>query len=205
MDIVTLGVPVAIGDIKEAVSTAAHSRFPVTGGGLDDLVGILYVKDVLRLRGDPTPAEIASLVRPPVYIPESAPVLRVLQDMRGRRFTFALVLDEHGGIEGIVTIKDLVAELVGELQDEYDPGAPSIVPVGPRKWMADGRLSLDDLAEAVDHEFPSGPYSTLGGLFLATAGEIPADGHQLTIEDFRFVVMRMDRNRIDRVRIEAPG
>lgn len=204
MDIVTLGVPVAIGDVREAVSSAAHSRFPVTGGGLDDLVGILYVKDVLRLRGDPTTAEIASLVRSPVYIPESAPVLRVLQDMRARRFTFALVLDEHGGIEGIVTIKDLVAELVGELQDEYDPGAPSIVPVGPRKWMADGRLSLDDLAEAVDHEFPGGPYSTLGGLFLAAAGEIPADGHQLTIDDFRFVVMRMDRNRIDRVRIEAP-
>ncbi|MDJ0923395.1 MAG: hemolysin family protein [Acidimicrobiia bacterium] len=202
VDIVTLGNPVTIEAVRDAVTSAAHSRFPVTGGNLDDLAGILYVKDVLRLPGDPGPAEISALIRPATYVPESAPILQVLQDMRARRFTFALVLDEHGGIEGIVTIKDLVAELVGELQDEYDPGIPSIVQVGPGRWMADGRLPLDDLDEALDHEFPEGPYSTVGGLFLAVAGQIPADGHQLSIDHYRLVVMRMDRNRIDRVRID---
>ena len=202
VDIVTLGNPVMIEDVRRAVTSAAHSRFPVTSGDLDDLAGILYVKDVLRLPGDPTESEIWALLRPATYVPESAPILQVLQDMRARRFTFALVLDEHGGIEGIVTIKDLVAELVGELQDEYDPGIPSIVLVGPGRWMADGRLPLDDLDDALDHDFPEGPYSTIGGLFLAMAGQIPADGHQLTIEDYRMVVMRMDRNRIDRIRID---
>jgi CBS domain containing-hemolysin-like protein len=199
---VTLGNPVTIDDVREAITNAAHSRFPVTGGDLDDLAGILYVKDVIRLPDEPTPKEISSLIRKANYIPESAPILRVLQDMRARRFTFALVLDEHGGIEGIVTIKDLVSELVGELQDEYDPGVPTIVQVGPGRWMADGRLPIDDLDDALDHRFPAGPYSTIGGLFLATAGRIPADGHQLTIDNYRLVVMRMDRNRIDRIRID---
>ena len=202
VDIVTLGNPISIMDVREAVTNAAHSRFPVSEGDLDDLAGILYVKDVLRLPGDPQPTEIAALVRKPVFVPESKPILEVLQDMRARRFTLALVLDEHGGVEGIVTIKDLVSELVGELQDEYDPGVPSIVQIGPDRWMADGRLPIDDLEDALDHNFKEGPYSSVAGLFLAVAGRIPADGHQLTVERYRFVVMRMDRNRIDRIRVE---
>ncbi len=202
VDIVTLGNPISITDVREAVTNAAHSRFPVSEGDLDDLAGILYVKDVLRLPGDPQPTEIAALVRKPVFVPESKPILEVLQDMRARRFTLALVLDEHGGVEGIVTIKDLVSELVGELQDEYDPGVPSIVQIGPDRWMADGRLPIDDLEDALDHNFKEGPYSSVAGLFLAVAGRIPADGHQLTVDRYRFVVMRMDRNRIDRIRVE---
>lgn len=202
VDIVTLGTPVTIEDVRDVVGKAAHSRFPVSGGDLDDLIGILYVKDVLRLPGDPSSQAIAGLIRKPTYVPESAPVLQILQDMRARRFTLALVLDEHGGVEGLVTIKDLVSELVGELQDEFDPGIPSIVPIGAGRWMADGRLAIDDFAQAVKHQFPEGPYSTIGGLYLAAAGHIPADGHQVTIDDFRLVVMRMDRNRIDRIRVE---
>ncbi len=202
IDIVTLGNPVSIEDVREAVSSAAHSRFPVTGGGLDDLIGILYVKDVLQVDGDPDPDHIAALLRKPTYVPESTPVLQVLQDMQSRRFTMALVLDEHGGVEGIITIKVLVSELVGELQDEYDPGVPSIVPIGAGRWMADGRLPIDDFCDAMGHEFPEGPYSTLGGMFLSIAGHIPSDGHQLTVDDYRLVVMRMDRNRIDRIRVE---
>ena len=202
VDIVALRNPVTIDNVREAVINAAHSRFPVTGGDLDDLVGILYVKDVLRLNDDPTPAQVAALIRKPIFVPESTPILQVLQNMRARRFTIALILDEHGGVEGIVTIKDLVSELVGELQDEYDPGLPSMVQIGPGRWMADGRLSMDDLSETLDHEFPEGPYSTIGGLFLALAGHIPSDGHQVTIDDYRMLIMRMDRNRIDRIRIE---
>jgi CBS domain containing-hemolysin-like protein len=202
VDIVTLGDPVTIEAVRDAVGNVAHSRFPVTGGNLDDLIGILYVKDILRFPGDPGPAEIAALIRKPTFVPESAPILQVLQDMRARRFTFALVLDEHGGVEGIVTIKDLVSELVGELQDEYDPGVPSIVQIGPGRWMADGRISIDDLEQTIGHDFPEGPYSTIAGMFMAEAGHIPADGHQLTIDRYRMVVMRMDRKRIDRIRIE---
>ncbi|MCP4306013.1 MAG: HlyC/CorC family transporter [bacterium] len=202
VDIVTLGNPITIENVRKAVANAAHSRFPVTGGDLDDLVGILYVKDVLRLGGAPTAAEIAALIRKPIFVPESTPILSVLQDMRSRRFTLGLVLDEHGGIEGIITTKDLVSELVGELQDEYDPGVPSMVQIGPGRWMADGRLAMDDLEETLEHPFPEGPYSTVGGLFLALAGHIPSDGHQLTLEGYRMLVIRMDRNRIDRIRIE---
>jgi len=204
VDIVALTLPVRAEDVRAAVAAAGHSRFPVSEGNLDELRGVLYVKDLLQLPAEPTPEQIRSILRLPTFIPESATILRVLQDMRARRFAFAVVLDEHGGVEGIVTIKDLVAELVGELQDEYDPGSPSVVQVGARQWVADGRLPLEDLEATVGCHFPGGPYSTVGGLIMALAGRIPEEGERIETDVCVFTVLAMDRNRIDRVQVEPP-
>ena len=160
------------------------------------------MKDVLRLPGEPGAGEISSLVRTANYVPESAPILQVLQDMRARRFTFALVLDEHGGIEGIVTIKDLVSELVGELQDEYDPGVPSVVRVAPGEWLADGRIPIEDLEAELECDLPDGPYATAGGLLMTLAGRIPQEGDVVRSDGLTFTVLQMDRNRVDRIRVE---
>lgn len=205
VDIVALTLPVESEDVRAAVASAGHSRFPVTAGSLDELRGVLFVKDLLQLPAQPTTDQIHSILRLPAFIPESMTILRVLQDMRARRFAFGVVLDEHGGVEGIVTIKDLVAELVGELQDEYDPGSPSVVRVGPRQWVADGRLPIEDLEAAVGCRFPSGPYSTVGGLVMAIAGRIPEEGDKIDAHVCVFTVLTMDRNRIDRVQVEPPS
>jgi putative hemolysin len=202
VDIVALTAPITADAVRTAVAAAGHSRFPVTDGNLDELRGVLFVKDLLQLPTEPNPDQIQSMLRLPTFVPESATILRVLQDMRARHFAFAVVLDEHGGVEGIVTIKDLVAELVGELQDEYDPGSPSVVRVGPRRWVADGRLPLEDLETAVGCHFPGGPYSTVGGLIMALAGRIPDEGDRIETEVCVFTVLAMDRNRIDRVQVE---
>ncbi len=202
VDLATLSAPVTMGAVRSVLSETGHSRYPVTSGDVDSIQGVLYVKDVIQLPMTATADDIAVLIRTPHVVVESAPILQVLQDMRRRRYGFAIVVDEHGGVEGIVTIKDVVAELVGELQDEYDPGIPTVVRIDDTRWLTDGRLALEDLNEELGHEFPDGPYSTAAGLFLALAGHIPHDGDQVVCDGYELTVVGMDRNRIDRIRID---
>jgi putative hemolysin len=202
VDLATLEAPVTLDAVRSVLAETGHSRYPVTSGDIDRIQGVLYVKDVIQLPQTATPEDIEVLVRAPHVVVETAPILQVLQDMRRRRYGFALVVDEHGGVEGIVTIKDVVAELVGELQDEYDPGIPSVVQIDEGRWLTDGRLPLEDLKEEIGHSFPDGPYSTAAGLFLAIAGHIPGDGDQIRCDGYELTVVGMDRNRIDRIRID---
>lgn len=203
VDIASLTLPVTVEDVRRAVAATGHSRYPVTTGDLDEVRGVLYVKDVMQLPTESGTDAVTALLRTPHVVPESASVLQVLQDLRRRRFAVAVVVDEHGGIEGIVTIKDLVSELVGELQDEYDPGVPTIVKIGANEWLADGRLPIEDLEAALSCELPTGPYATAGGLFMALSGKIPSEGDSVVADGHQFTVLTMERNRIDRIRVEA--
>ncbi len=204
VDIVTLPWPPKLEEVRRAVGASGHSRFPVIDGELDELRGVLYVKDLLGLER-PEDTDPRKLLREPRYVPETKPVLELLQEMRLRKFAFAVVLDEHGGVEGVVTVKDLVAELVGEMHDEFDPGAPAIVRIGPKQWVADGRLPLEELADAVEHELPSGAFTTVGGLYLHISGAIPEVGDSVAVDGLQMTVMEMDRRRIDRLRVESTG
>lgn len=201
VDIVSLTDPVTMDEIRNTVAATGHSRFPVTKGDLDDLLGILYVKDLLQRSTDASSEDIVGLLRYPQFMPETATILDALTEMRQRRFAIACVVDEHGGIEGIITAKDLLAELVGELQDEYDPGVASIVRIGPRQWVADGRLPIEDLAAEIDHELPSGPYSTVAGFFMAVAGHVPSEGDSIVVGGIHLRILDMERNRVDRIDI----
>ena len=200
LDIVTVPAPVTADDLRHAVTETGHSRFLVTADGLDDLEGIVHVKDLLRRPDDE--GDVAPTLRPPNYVPETMSVLDTLERMRARRYGMAVVVDEHGGVEGIVTIKDLVAELVGELQDEYDAGTPSVTQIAPNVWIADGRLDIDDLNDAIGHTIPEGPYSTVGGYVITTIGKIPTRGDEVVDHGFRYTVLVMDRQRVDRIKAE---
>lgn len=205
VDIVPLAAPLTSEGIRSAVIRTGHSRYPVIEeeGSLDHILGIFYAKDLLRSAPTIPPERLLRLLREPHYVPESTPVLDVFQQMRRQRLGFAVVLDEHGGVDGIVTIKDLVAELVGELQDEYDPGVPVAVPIEHGIWVTDGRMPVEDLSEVIATELPEGPYATVGGLFLFLSGDIPDEGAVVELDGARFTVEKMDRLRIDRIRIEA--
>lgn len=202
LDIMTLSLPLTAHDLRLAVTQSGHSRFPVTGDGLDDLQGIVHVKDLMRHPEYETEKNLSGLVRAPNYVPETMSVLDTLEEMRSRRYGMAVVVDEHGGVEGIVTIKDLMSELVGELQDEFDPGTPSVTRISEQFWIADGRLDIDDLQDAIDHEIPDGPYSTVGGFIMTTFGKIPSRGDDMVEDGFRYTILSMDRQRIDRIRVE---
>ena len=199
VDIVSLTAPVTMDEVREGVAATGHSRFPVTGGDLDDLLGILFVKDLLQRSVDATPDDIATLLRFPQFMPETATILDALTEMRQRKFAIACVVDEHGGVEGIITAKDLLAELVGELQDEYDPGAPSVVRIGPKQWVSDGRLPIEDLSTEIGRSFPAGPYSTVAGFFMAAAGHVPDEGDSIDVDGVRLTVLDTERNRVDRI------
>lgn len=205
VDIVALTLPVTSSDVREAVARTAHSRFPVVGeeGNLDSIRGILYAKDVLSHTEELDNHRVSGLLRTPYYAPESASVMRVLEDLRVRRIGFAIVTDEYGGVDGLVTIKDLVGELVGEIQDEYDPRVPAVLPIGRQVWLADGRAPIDELEEVTGADIEDGPYSTVAGLFLSLFGNIPAEGDSIGHEGFRLTVLTMDRRRVSRIRVDA--
>lgn len=208
VDIVTLTAPVTSAAVREAMAVTAHSRYPVVSeeGNPDSILGILYAKDVLSLGGDLPGGEIVALLREPHYAPESTPVMRVLRDLRSRRIEIAVVTDEHGGVDGLVTIKDLVGELVGPLQDEYDPQVPMTLPVGTGVWLADGWTPIDEFETATGVTVEAGPYATVAGLFLYLSGKIPAVGDEERYGNLVMTVLAMDRRRISRIRIRAiPG
>lgn len=201
--VIALEMGATADEARKAVAEFGHSRFPVVapGGTLDDVVGILYAKDLLRRHAE----TIDTFSREPVFIPESTSILSALQQMRRRKVSFVLVVDEHGGVDGVITVKDLIAELVGEIQDEYDPDHPTIEKLGDRIWIVDGRVSPEDVSEEIGVDLPDGPYSSMGGLYLAHAGQIPRAGDHLMVEGVNLSVVRMDKLRIDRMRVELPA
>ena len=210
LDIVTLTLPLSAGAVRSAVAQTAHSRFLVTDeeGNLDSLRGVLYAKDVLLHDTDLDPDAIVRLLREPYYVPESSKVIRVLQDLRARKASMAVIMDEHGGVDGLVTVKDLVGELVGDLQDEYDPQEPVIVEVGRDTWIADGRTPIDEFEETVGVVVGDGEYTTVAGYYLFLSRSIPGPGDQEATDELELTVRNMDRHRIDKLmvhRTSLPG
>jgi putative hemolysin len=205
LEVISLEAPVDFEQVRKAVAMTSHSRYPVVreGGDLDDLVGVLYVKDWLRHDNLATSETVASgkLIRDPLVVPESYPILSTLMVMRRNRISLAVVIDEHGGVEGVVTAKDLVSELVGGIQDEHDPDVPMAFVTGAGRWVVEGRLPMEDLAEMVPRSLPSGPYDTVAGLYLYMAGKIPRPDETTTVNGIHLRVLAMDRLRIARLAV----
>ena len=225
VDVVALDVPVTVGDVVRAVRESGHSRFPVYENDLDHLVGILFVKDLFRsgwwdsqqdadvlvvARDPDTPPLLADApirkLRKPFLVPEGRQVLDVLSEMRKRRNAFAVVVDEYGGFEGVITIKDLVSELVGELPDEFDRDEEApIVRVDAGRWLVAGDCPVDDINEELEMDLPEGEYVTLGGFLFDRFGHIPTEGETVQHNGWELRVAEMDRRRVGKVVVRAPS
>ena len=191
-------------EMLDRIRSAEHSRIPVYEGSIDEIVGILYVKDVLpAVLADEEPAEgWTSVMRSPVFIPTSKRIADLLREFRQARRHIAIVADEYGGTAGLVTIEDVLEELVGEIGDEYDDEERLVESEeGTRYWVS-GRLTLDDLSKALSHDFTRDDVSTVGGLVLELLGRVPKAGESLTIGPFRAIVERVVRRKIERVFLE---
>ncbi|MCM3924876.1 hemolysin family protein [Frankia sp. AiPs1] len=174
-------------------------------GDVDGVVGVVHVKDVFRV---PAPRRAAVSVReimvPPLLVPASLGCDALLSRLRRHGLQLAAVIDEYGGTAGIVTLEDLVEELVGEVSDEHDlPSTPGVVPDGPRSWLLSGLLRPDEAVDATGVRLPDGPYETVAGLVLARLGHLGAVGEQVEVDGVTLTVMAVDRHRIDRVRLSA--
>ncbi|GAA1805919.1 HlyC/CorC family transporter [Planosporangium flavigriseum] len=198
-DVVFLDARQPIVEALRVVRGARHSRFPVIDGSSDDVVGFVHLRD-LAIRPDRDDAQVVGqLAREVKRLPTSKQVLTALSEMRRERHHLAVVVDEYGGTAGIVTLEDLIEELVGEIHDEYDVAPEPLLAGGAAPSEVDGRLNLADFAELVGFALPSGPYETLGGFLMCRLGRLPAVGDEVRFDRWRLVVRALDGRRVARV------
>ena len=208
-DIIAVPDTIAFDDLAAAFADAGHSRLPVYANSLDHVVGMIHIKDVFVAARDPSiDRSIAALLRTPLFVPESMGVLELLARMRAERMHLAIIVDEFGGTEGLVTIEDVVEEIVGDIEDEHDEEeTSSLVMLEDGVWEADARIELDELAAAVDPRLVSAEdeVDTLGGLVFLLAGHIPIQGEcVIHPSGWRLEALDSDTRRILRVRLHAP-
>ncbi|HET7677715.1 MAG TPA: hemolysin family protein, partial [Candidatus Limnocylindrales bacterium] len=186
IDMVAVPADVSFGDVIDRIVAEGHSRIPVYGESIDDVLGILYAKDLLPyLKDGAEPPPVRSILRTPLFVPESMTVDDLLHEFQRRKVHIAIVLDEYGGTAGLVTIEDLIEEIVGEIQDEYDVEEPMVVSLSDDEARVDGRASIDDLVELfglrLDEE-ETDQYDTVGGLVYHHIGGIPKVGDTVNVE-----------------------
>jgi CBS domain containing-hemolysin-like protein len=207
-----MAVPIDIGfeELVRAFVDAGHSRLPVYGESLDEVTGMVHIKDVFLASVDPArERSLKALMREPLFVPESMGVIELLARMRAERIHLAIVVDEFGGTEGLVTIEDVVEEIVGEIEDEHDDAeAAMLTMLDDGLWEADARIELEELAEAVDRRLSSeeDEVDTLGGLVFLLAGHIPAKGECVEHPSgWKLETVDSDPRRVVRVRLHAPA
>ena len=209
-DIVAVEERTSFAHLVQIFAEAGHSRLPVYREKLDTIIGMVHIKDVFAIlaRGGPQPATIAALIREPLYVPMSRGALDVLADMRSKRVHLAIVLDEYSGTEGLVTIEDLVEEIVGEIEDEHDEAPEALlVPIDGGAWDADARAELEDAATLIDPRLGETDHDvdTLGGLAAVLAGHVPTVGECVDHPSgWKLEVLDSDERRIHRLRLHPP-
>jgi putative hemolysin len=194
-----------IAEAANMVVAAPHTRFPVYQESYDDVIGFVHARDLLGPDAGNGSLRVGEVCRPVKFLPTSKTVLSALSEMRRENAHLAIVLDEYGGTAGIVTLEDLVEELIGEIQDEYDvdEGQPRQLRGG--ELEVDGLLNLDEFAEQTGVELPEGPYETVAGYLLAALGHLPGEGESVEVSGRKLAVTQLDGRRIARVRVGQAG
>jgi putative hemolysin len=196
---ITIPVSMPVDDVRRLITEEKFSRYPVIGRDLNDVRGILYAKDFFSAAGL---SDVRKIIKPPIFVPETMKISNLLRDMQKRRVHMAIVIDEYGAVDGLVTLEDLLEEIVGEIRDEYDTESPVIhLPDG--SMIIDASLSIRDLSEDHGMELPESPdYDTLGGFILAQLQRIPKNGDLVELETMTLRIIEMVGQRIAKVKME---
>ena len=198
VDVLFLSHPINIVDVKALVNDKRISRMPVSKSkSLDDTFGIVYVKDLFNLDNEATSVEVENLVKDAIYLPEYTTVLSALNILRENQASFACVIDENGGIEGVITIKDVLSEFVGDLPDEHDERFKGIKRLGPGQWVVEGKTDIDDFEEFFGLESQESDVATVGGLYLSNSEKLPSINEKITVHGLEITVLKVDNRRID--------
>jgi CBS domain containing-hemolysin-like protein len=204
-DMGCIGSDLTVAGAMAEVARNGHSRTPVSGTGIDDIVGVVHAKDLMRAHLDGRDEEpIGSLARSPRFVPETKQADDLLREMQAGRFHLAIVVDEYGGTAGLVTMEDLLEEVVGEIVDEFDEEEPLSQPVAGGGIRVHGRMPIDELDELLGGSLPVGDWDTVGGLIFDALGHVPVVGEAVVVAGRRFGVEQVVGRRITRVRIGAP-
>ena len=191
-----------LGEVKELVSDCGHTRIPFFKDNIDEIVGILHAKDLLRLWGEdsssPIPGEI---LRKPYFVPENQKVSELLRDLRAKKTHLAIVTDEYGGTAGIITIEDILEEIVGEIMDEHDYEPPLINVLDDSSVLVDARLEIEKLGEHFGITLPEGEFESVGGFIIHLLGRIPKVNEKITYEDLDMTIKSADQRKIHKILI----
>ncbi len=204
-DMVMVEADATVDEAVEKFIGAGFSRLPVYRESADDIAGLVYLKDMVReLRENGAGTTIASLIRPAVFVPEQKRVAELLREMQTDKFHMAIVVDEYGGTAGLVTLEDLLEEIVGEIVDEYDVEEPRVEQLGDGALRVAGRTSIDEVNELLDAELPDTEWDTVGGLMFNLLGHVPVEGESVACQGIEFKAERIQGRRILTVHIEPP-
>jgi len=201
-EIVAVSAGATIEEIARIISIYGHTRMPVYRGDIDHIIGMVNVKDLLKFWSrEVTEKDFLSILRKPYYIPETKNISQLLHELKQKKYHLAVVIDEYGGTAGLVTLEDLMEEIIGEIHDEHDTQEAGIVEEPDGYTLVDGRVEIEELEEHFGVTFDEGKYETLGGLILNTVKRIPATGETIIVDNFEMTIVAADERRIKKVRI----
>lgn len=179
---------------------SGHSRIPIYQDSIDNIIGILHAKDLLQHWGK-TELNLRAILRPPYFIPESKKISEVLRDLRHRKSHMAIVIDEYGGTAGVLTMEDIIEEIIGDIMDEYDAEENWLVEQEDGSILVDARLDVEELEDYLDMEFPEGKFESVGGFIISRLGRVPAVHEKILFKNLEMIVEAADSRKVEKVRI----
>lgn len=188
-------------ELIEKIMEDGHSRFPVYKDTIDNIIGILYIKDLIKCIVKGEKIDLESLVRKPFFVPESKRIDTLLREFKRRHVHIAIAIDEYGGMSGIVCMEDIIEEIVGDIQDEFDNEQEDLMEIGEGIWLCDARYNMEDLNHDIGSSFPEEEFDTLGGFVFDLFGKIPVKFEKVSSGNYDFIIQDMDNHKINTVKI----
>ena len=201
IDVDFLSIDICGEDLLHKVEESGHSRFPVYKESIDNVVGVLYVKDLIKLFAKKQEIELDKIIRKPFFVPESKKIDSLLREFKRRHVHIAIAVDEYGGVSGIVCMEDIIEEIVGDIQDEFDNEREDILAIGDGVWLCDARVNLDDLTDVFGENLSGEEFDTLGGFVFDLFGKIPVKYEKVSWKNYEFIIQDMEGHRINTVKI----
>ncbi|MCI5605880.1 MAG: hemolysin family protein [Treponema sp.] len=201
IDVDFISVDTQKDELFQKIINSGHSRFPIYSDSIDNVIGVLYVKDLIKNFAVSNEIDLKKIIRKAYFVPESKRIDSLLREFKRQHLHIAMVIDEYGGISGIITMEDIIEEIVGDIQDEFDKEQENIVEVNENIWICDARIDLDDLNEALEADFPNEEFDSLGGFVFDLFGKVPVKYEKASWNGYDFIVQDMEGHRINLIKV----
>ena len=201
IDVEFINVDLTQDELIEKILSFGHSRFPVYSESIDNVIGVLYVKDLIKALSKKQDIDLKSIIRKAYFVPESKRIDSLLREFKRHHLHIAIAIDEYGGIAGIITMEAIIEEIVGDIQDEFDKETAEILTIGDNMWLCDARADLDDLNETLNANLPNEEFDSLGGFVFDLFGKVPVKYEKTSWNNFDFIVQDMEGHRINQIKV----
>ncbi len=201
VDMIALDIDTPYDEFLKTVSNSPHSRFPVFKSSIDEVSGILYVKDLLKSIVLKKKFELTEMIRDPLFVPETIRLDKLLGEMKRRRVHLSIVVDEYGGVSGLACMEDIIEEIVGEIEDEFDSYQEKLVRLDDMSFLIDGRIPIAELNQTISTDIPEDNFDTIGGFVYDMFGKIPTRYEKRTYKDYTFIIQAMEGNKIKTIKL----